>query len=300
METPCSADGCPLSAEDGTELCILHARRDGKARAPLIAAFRALEDAGVIRIAGLHLRGACLDGIDLNLKNLRRSDLTGASIQDARMDQVGFDFSVVDDVNFEGSILKRVNFRRSESVKSCRWHDCLFVDVVLPEIDRIGLRCVYEDGVDGEGPDIKKADEVYRHFKELYKQRGDYNTSGKFYEREMDMRRRLAPLAERLWLTALWLICGYGERPGRSVLTFFVVIVGFAILYTQLELQGSGGSTRGDFFDAMYFSVVTFTSLGYGDIRPVGSARLLAGIESLLGVFAISLFVFVFCRRMTR
>lgn len=35
--------------------------------------------------------------------------------------------------------------------------------------------------------------------------------------------------------------------------------------------------------DILYFSLVTYTSLGYGDIAPLGPARLLAGIESLIG-----------------
>ncbi|MCB9752166.1 MAG: pentapeptide repeat-containing protein [Myxococcales bacterium] len=297
MESACSAEGCPLPAEAGATLCILHAPREGKPRAPLLAAFAALDAAGVIRISGLQLRGACLDGVELELKNLRRSDLTGASIRDARLDQVGFDFSTLDDVNFEGSVLKRVNFRRCESLRRGLWHECLLVDVRLPTPDKLGLRCAYELRAP---PEHAKADEVYRHFKELYKHQGDYNTSGVFYELEMDMQRRLAPLGERVWLTALWLLCGYGERPGRSVAAFLCIIIGFALAYTALELEGSSGAVHGDFLDALYFSVVTFTSLGYGDIRPIGLARLLAGVESLLGVFAISLFVFVFCRRMIR
>ncbi len=297
MDTGCSAEGCPLPAEDGATRCVLHAPREGKPREPLLAAFRALDEAGVVRISGLQLRGACLDGIELALKNLRDSDLTGASFHDARLDQVGFDFSTLDGVNFEGTVLKRVNFSRCKSLRRCLWYECLFVEVRLPAHHKLGLRCEYELCAP---PEYVKADETYRHFKELYKHQGDYNTSGMFYEREMDMQRRLAPLGERAWLTALWLLCGYGERPGRSVLAFFVIIVGFAVAYTLLELQSSSGRVHGDFLDALYFSVVTFTSLGYGDIRPVGGARLLAGIESLLGVFAISLFVFVFCRRMIR
>lgn len=38
------------------------------------------------------------------------------------------------------------------------------------------------------------------------------------------------------------------------------------------------------FGDALYFSVTTLTSLGYGDIRPEGAARLLAGAEVVLGL----------------
>jgi hypothetical protein len=43
-----------------------------------------------------------------------------------------------------------------------------------------------------------------------------------------------------------------------------------------------------DFVDVLYFSFSTYTSLGYGDIVPVGDARLLAGIESLLGLVLIA------------
>ncbi|NJN82937.1 MAG: two pore domain potassium channel family protein [Caldilineaceae bacterium] len=65
-------------------------------------------------------------------------------------------------------------------------------------------------------------------------------------------------------------------------------------------LTDSGVPIRGQFLPALYFSVVTFTTLGYGDIQPHGFARFLVSVEALLGIFLISLFVFVFCRKMIR
>jgi len=50
----------------------------------------------------------------------------------------------------------------------------------------------------------------------------------------------------------------------------------------------------------LYFSVVTFTTLGYGDIIPLGISRLFAGIEALLGGFILAIFVVVFVKKMTR
>lgn len=41
-------------------------------------------------------------------------------------------------------------------------------------------------------------------------------------------------------------------------------------------------------FDAVYLSAVTFSTVGYGDIVPVGPIRLLAGTESLLGLVLIT------------
>ncbi len=44
----------------------------------------------------------------------------------------------------------------------------------------------------------------------------------------------------------------------------------------------------------LYFSVVTFATLGFGDISPVGSfARFLAGVESLFGSLLLALLVYV-------
>jgi hypothetical protein len=38
----------------------------------------------------------------------------------------------------------------------------------------------------------------------------------------------------------------------------------------------------------LYFSLVTYTSLGYGDVVPLGPARILAGVESLVGLVLIA------------
>lgn len=39
--------------------------------------------------------------------------------------------------------------------------------------------------------------------------------------------------------------------------------------------------------DYVYFSVTTYTSLGYGDIYPTGGLRLMAGVEALTGLLMI-------------
>jgi hypothetical protein len=49
-------------------------------------------------------------------------------------------------------------------------------------------------------------------------------------------------------------------------------------------LGGTGGSTLGN---CMYFSAETYSSLGFGDLVPVGPVRLLAGVEALNGLLLI-------------
>ena len=52
---------------------------------------------------------------------------------------------------------------------------------------------------------------------------------------------------------------------------------------------GSRALARGDstLENCLYFSAETFTSLGFGDIVPTGSLRLLAGFEALNGLLLI-------------
>ncbi len=52
------------------------------------------------------------------------------------------------------------------------------------------------------------------------------------------------------------------------------------------------GELKGEFSGAIreyaYFSVITYTTVGYGDITPTGEVRILAGLESLTGLMMIA------------
>lgn len=72
------------------------------------------------------------------------------------------------------------------------------------------------------------------------------------------------------------------------------IIVLFAVVFLLLPDGMWGGNERiSSFWDAFYFSVVTITSLGFGDIYPlVGScSRILVSIEAVLGIMVIGFFL---------
>ena len=54
----------------------------------------------------------------------------------------------------------------------------------------------------------------------------------------------------------------------------------WAILYLQLPAQAG----LKNFHDALYFSMITFTTLGYGDITLDREWQLLAGVEGMIGI----------------
>ena len=95
---------------------------------------------------------------------------------------------------------------------------------------------------------------------------------------------------------------------GESIPRVFVTALSIILLYTGI--YSLSGSVTGqnmakpihNFWTNLYFSIVTFTTLGYGDLHPVSSMRmrLLAGSEAFLGAFTIAYFVVVVSRKIMR
>jgi hypothetical protein len=61
------------------------------------------------------------------------------------------------------------------------------------------------------------------------------------------------------------------------------------LMMTRIEGWSSfQGNFTGTFIDWVYFSFTAFTTLGFGDIVPLGNLRYLTGIESLTGLVLIT------------
>jgi hypothetical protein len=73
---------------------------------------------------------------------------------------------------------------------------------------------------------------------------------------------------------------------GAHFLEVVVFAIGWQILLTAGVARLSMESPT--FVDVLYFSASTYTSLGYGDIVPLGNAGLLAGSEALTGLVLIA------------
>jgi len=75
------------------------------------------------------------------------------------------------------------------------------------------------------------------------------------------------------------------------------IIIGFAILYLATYSIGYSNSNRVITrpVEALYFSTVTITTLGYGDMRPMSPfGQKLALLEPLLGFILVILVIGVF------
>jgi len=72
-----------------------------------------------------------------------------------------------------------------------------------------------------------------------------------------------------------------------------MIILYFAFSYIGLGLVGPSSSEKitPSLAEAIYFSVVTWTTLGFGDFRPTEAARIWVMVEALIGYLFMALLV---------
>ncbi len=95
-------------------------------------------------------------------------------------------------------------------------------------------------------------------------------------------------------------------------LRFFLLVFGFfmiwnlffAFIFTLIGVDQIGISSKGyfdDFAQSFYFSVQTFTTLGYGRLSPVGHmANLIAAIDAFTGMMTVALLTGLFFARFSK
>lgn len=70
-------------------------------------------------------------------------------------------------------------------------------------------------------------------------------------------------------------------------LAVWTYAIAYWLLAVRLKIGTFAGLPVDAFPDCLYFSVVTYTALGFGDHIPLAQARLIAGVEALNGLLLI-------------
>ncbi|MDX1744530.1 MAG: pentapeptide repeat-containing protein [Halobacteriales archaeon] len=311
---------CVRPIYDGSNRCIWHARTGNKSRD--LRSERAgstgperLDGAYLVgtNLSGVNLVGCSLRGAKLASSALVDADLSNADLSDAdcpSLDARGAHFT---DADLEGANLRNANLNGSE-LRNCRLAGSDLTGARIDESTKLDHNHVYES----EGR-LDDAARVYRSYAELATEAGLVSSAIDFIVRERDLRRRQAwasgRLRDALGLETLRLTSRYGLSPLRVLLVSVVIVSIFAVLYPTVgavqdtttgavysfsDLEGTPDRIGVVIFNTVYFSVVTFTTLGYGDIYPVGPvAKYLATVESFIGVVLMVLLGFVLGNRAT-
>ena len=72
------------------------------------------------------------------------------------------------------------------------------------------------------------------------------------------------------------------------IIEMWIFAFGYYFMVHSNKFGALKGAFDGSLLDCVYFSFVTYTSLGFGDIEPLGYLRFLAGLEALTGLVLIT------------
>lgn len=273
-----------------------------------------------VPMEGFQLKGADLGNLNLvNAKGepfrLIDSNLNRANLQQAHLYRVDFSGS-----SLLKADLSRANLHRT-NLSGCNLLGANFKAARIEHVNW-GERFLQEEQATQAmkgGDEMKaveyfeEAEEVARNIRKNCEAQGLFVIAGHYFHREMVFHRYRYPrwTRTRILSKLVDLLSGYGEKPGRVVAFSAVFIFICSICYFLLGFQDgeqvvqylpgeSVGNNLMSWLDALYFSVVTFTTLGYGDLTPIGFSRFFAALEAFTGSFTLALFVVVFVKKMTR
>lgn len=249
---------------------------------------------------GYSLARADLFHASLRHAHLFKVDLSGASLMKADCREANLHYAKLEKANLLGA---RFDNAKIENV--C-WGESMYHEALGFETDiqkKPQQAIMY----------FEQAEEVSRHLRKVSEYEGLFELAGHFFIQEMVNRRRQMPKWSwsRLISKAVDLFCGYGEKPVRVVAFSLSIITFFGFAYwlfgitdgnqlVSFQYDSTFTQNLTHFGNTLYFSVVTFTTLGYGDLVPIGFSRTLAAIEAFTGSFTLALFVVVFVKKMTR
>ena len=311
---------CPQPTQPGRDLCFWHDPAESKSGPDIKLRLEKLAGEGQ-SLEGFLLSGADLGGVNLTLGHsehqvdLRGADLSRANLSGAHLfnidlrgsnllkadcTQANLNRANLGDANLLGAVMENTRLEQVD------WGRHFHQEIQAVEAEKKG-----EDELAMDL--LQEAEETYRYLRTLFERTGNITQAGNFYLKEKVMRRMQMRRwsGDWLWSKIIDVLCGYGEVPYR-VITFSLLVIFFSgILFflfgvngpeghLVLNAQAGFGENLLTFLACLYYSVVTFTTLGYGEITPSGFVRAIAATEAFIGSFSMALFVVVFVRKMEK
>ncbi len=312
---------CEEAREGTSEFCLFHDSKISKntpeAKQKILEAIKSHKK----------LDGAHLEGVDLSREDLSGARLVKAHLDGAAFVRANFEGAHLYGASFRGANLFNANFRRA-NLKETDMTGANVLEIKIDEAKILGIswgaKGVVQTELEGiefeKQGDVAHAREKFREAEEIYRNirthlmtAGIFDEAADFFYREMVVRRKQMPKysIQRLSSKVIDLLCGYGEKTFRVIgmAAAFVILNSFAyfafgIKYGEEILKWDMtqplSQNINEYLLCIYFSVVTMTTLGYGDISPVGISRVFAVNEAFWGAFMMALFVLVFGRKMIR
>jgi hypothetical protein len=215
-------------------------------------------------LEGATLSNACLVEADFRLSNLKKTRIRGADLTRANFKRsilCGADFA---ESNVNQTVLNRTDLRGAHLKDISQFDKAFWISADIRDVDFTGSYMVRRFIMD-------------QNF--LY---------------EFRCRSRAANFVYLIW----WLTSDCGRSFTRWALWTLLVALVFAGLFSLVDVQYGGNRT---YLSPIYYSVVTLTTLGYGDVLPASpAAQVLAMLEVIIGYLALGGLTSIFATKMAR
>lgn len=229
----------------------------------------------------------------------------------SRFESVNFKDAIFLDVSFDTVHICESDLRNTKFLKP-KFIEFYFEDALQKTqvskntyLDQINMNIK-------EAREVRFAADVYSQFSELFENSKLMDLSGEYFY--------LYKTTESLNLTGLAkfksfigkITCGYGERPFFSLLTslglvftcgtlymFFGVNINNEVIAFRPTLQAPLPPLD-QLIIWYHFSLVTFSTVGYGNVVPVGGSLIVSAFEMVLGIIMVGIWVSTLVRKMVR
>ncbi len=329
----CKFEGCDEHSLSLSEHCWDHLPDKEEYKALFLQKAASGRDLEGYNLKKIVLKKVQLEKVNLARANLSQADLSGSHLFDSKLkgaDLIGTNFSDCDltHCDLTGADLTKADLNnarawnadlRGTNLTECNitsadlWNAKLF-NVKLWHANFAAVKSItkmsFSDGSNlFKNPRINEtgeiaAEESYRDLKQYFISTGRYNDASWASFKEKSMERLVYKKRGDLnYFPSLLMniLCGYGEKPYRIVLSAISAIMLFALAYASFNAveSSSGQNYILQWSDYIYYSTITFTTVGYGDFVPKPHAlfRLLAASEAFMGVFLTGLFIFTLARK---
>ncbi|PIZ75476.1 hypothetical protein COY05_03890 [Candidatus Peregrinibacteria bacterium CG_4_10_14_0_2_um_filter_38_24] len=250
-------------------------------------------------LANIHFEGAML-----RYCNFQEGKIHDCNFENAELSHSDFKNAHITDCSFQNSDLNEINLINA-NITNCSLVDANIDDIstsgtVIDEKSNFGKELKSETAKNYHSAAIE-----YKQIKEMYKYSSLHEQADEFHYREMiSKRKRISYLNPVRFFSYIFgdLLCKYGTSFIRVFMAAILVVITctFAFQIFDSLMFYNEKLTDYSFLDALYFSITTFTTLGYGDYHAVGAVRFIAAAESFVGIALTSLFTVIVARSIIR
>lgn len=262
--------------------------------------------------APINLFGILLRGKHLDFVNLCALKLEG-SIRFGEEGNLFLSYCVVDNLNcknldmplmkFENCSIKNIKVVDSD-IRQWRFWDCKVTgEIINSKLNVVNIfgglfiplfkeTYIIDVNAEHKGFSHYEFSHTYSVLKKIYSDQGDETKSTKYLIKEREILREFARGWKYFIKTISFYYWGYGKKPERVIYFSIGLIFLCSLIYLiSPNTMITPTDSEKSFLDCFYFSTITFTTLGYGDMCPIGWVRFVSLLEAFFGALSLGFIV---------